>query len=96
MSDRKYLGQMHIVRRSACGHVFAACWVTGNEADAAAFKRRHQRFERVVETLERYEGDEMPEWCNNACERATLARTKFQCAARGCDGCTVCKEDDRA
>lgn len=25
-----------------------------------------------------------------------LERTKFQCAARGCDGCTVCKENDRA
>lgn len=31
-----------------------------------------------------------------ATNEASKDRTKFQCAARGCDGCTVCKEDDRA
>lgn len=31
-----------------------------------------------------------------ATTEAAVTRTKFQCAARGCDGCTVCKEDDRA
>lgn len=29
-----------------------------------------------------------------AYEQIIDARNKFQCAARGCDGCTVCKEDD--
>lgn len=66
----KYLGKLHVAYGD-CGHVVAACWVTGNEADARSFKHRHKRQGRRVETLERYDGDEMPEWCSSACRRST-------------------------
>lgn len=64
----KHMGQMHIVY-GECGHVIAACWVTGNEADAANFKRRKLRAGQRMETVERYAGDPMPEWCTASCSR---------------------------
>jgi len=45
-----YLGKMHIVY-GACGHVVAACWVRGNEQDAANFKRRKLRPGQRLETV---------------------------------------------
>lgn len=64
----KHLGKMHVVR-APCGHVVASCWVDGNELDAKLFKRRHQRELRIVETLDRYSEDPMPEWCHRGCDR---------------------------
>lgn len=64
----EYLGEMHVVKH-ACGHVVAACWVAGNETDAKLFKARHQRAGNTVETIKRYAGDPMPEWCFHGCER---------------------------
>ena len=63
-----YLGKMHIVY-GACGHVVAACWVRGNEQDAANFKRRKLRPGQRLETVERYAGDPMPEWCSVLCRQ---------------------------
>lgn len=63
---RKYLGKMHIVRYP-CGHVRAACWVTGNEEDAKSFKARFERKGVKVDTIERHDDDEMPEWCYSGC-----------------------------
>jgi hypothetical protein len=62
------MGKMHIVY-GECGHVIAACWVTGNEVDAANFKRRKLRAGHRLETVDRYAGDPMPEWCYSACPR---------------------------
>lgn len=64
----KHLGRMHIVY-GECGHVVAACWVTGNESDAANFKRRKLQEGQKLETVERYAGDPMPEWCSVSCQR---------------------------
>ena len=66
MSD--YMGKMHIVKYP-CGHVVAACWVTGNEKDAAYFKRKHVKRGNDLETIERYVGDPAPEWCHSDCDR---------------------------
>lgn len=65
----EYMGKMHIVY-GACGHVVAACWVDGNEKDAANFKRRKlKRGSRLV-TVDRYKGDPMPDWCHAGCGRS--------------------------
>ena len=66
----RYLGKMHIVY-GACGHAVAACWVRGNEQDAANFKRRKLRPGQRLETVERYAGDPMPEWCSVLCQQPT-------------------------
>lgn len=66
MEARKYMGKMHIVF-GVCGHVVAACWVTGNEKDAQSFKRMKLRTGQRMETVDRYEGDPMPEWCSARC-----------------------------
>lgn len=63
---KKYMGKMHIVF-GVCGHVVAACWVTGNARDAEAFARTRLEKGQRLETIDRYEGDPMPEWCWSSC-----------------------------
>lgn len=66
-SDREHMGRMHLVRLG-CGHLVAACWVTGNEKDADEFLKEHKSQGRSIETVERYRDDPMPEWCSRECE----------------------------
>lgn len=67
MSQGKYMGRMHVVY-GACGHLIASCWIDGNEKDADEFqKKRRLKVGERFETINRYDGDPMPEWCRASC-----------------------------
>lgn len=68
MSDRKSMGFMYLARR-ACGKVSASCWDDAlSKKDTANTVASYIKRGDTVERIERFEGDEMPEFiCRPGC-----------------------------
>jgi hypothetical protein len=65
----RYLGVMYLARRP-CGKVSATCWDdVGHEKETAKSVAGYIKRGDIVERVERYEHDPMPEWiCKPGCE----------------------------
>jgi hypothetical protein len=68
MSSRKSMGFMYLARR-ACGKVSASCWDDAlSKKDTAKTVAGYIKRGDTVERIERFEGDEMPEFiCRPGC-----------------------------
>lgn len=64
----KYLGKMYIAKR-LCGKVVSATWIdNGSEKEIAKSVARWIKRGNTVELVDRYEGDDSPEWVCKECK----------------------------